>query len=610
MTAIGADARAVTAGGTSRTPAPVLARRAGLVAVTAAVLFFCYWRQSQSLPVSSDGSANVLQAWDMLHGNLLLHNWWVSDVSFYTTELPQYMLIDALLGLGSGVVHVAAAMTYTLLVLLAAALARGADPPRPPREGLAKGSAQGRAGMARALLAGGIMLSPQLSATPTLLLSPDHTGTAVPLLASWLVIDRMRPRWYVPVFAAVAFSWMMVGDSDVLLTGIIPLVMACVARACPVPARRLERARGGDRRCSRRYELCLAAAAAAAGVAGFFAPRVLAALGGYHQSPVGTDTNLGQLQHGAWVTVQAFGELFGANVVSAGPAAEVAFAAVHLAGAAAVVYALVLAFRRFFRSAELIVPVFALAVVVNLAAYMTSTHAQDLLGAREIAAVLPLGAVLAGRLLGEPVLAAVQAAARRRGGASLRARARSAAGWLLVGAMGLLAAGYLATLGYGAAQPPASAPGRALAAWLAGHGLSDGLAGYWQANSTTVASGGKVLVSAVIPSGDGGLASYRWESYGPDYDPALHDADFIVAAGPGVWPWLAGTAVTDFGRPAQTYHAVGYTILVWRQNLLTLLAPGTAPPAGAHMYRMRRLATTSSAGTAQAAISPRYLQDR
>ena len=107
----------------ARTSAATLAKRAGLVALAAAVLFFCYWRQSSAAPLSSDGSGNVLQAWDMLHGNLLLHNWWVSDVSFYTTELPQYMLIEALTGLGPWVVHVAAAMTYTLLVLLAALLA-------------------------------------------------------------------------------------------------------------------------------------------------------------------------------------------------------------------------------------------------------------------------------------------------------------------------------------------------------------------------------------------------------------------------------------------------------------------------------------------------------
>src|SRR5690242_6843684 len=74
----------------ARTPAAAIAVWTGLVALAAAVLFFCYWRQSQAVPLSSDGSSNVLQAWAMLHGNLLLHNWWVSDVSFYTTELPQY----------------------------------------------------------------------------------------------------------------------------------------------------------------------------------------------------------------------------------------------------------------------------------------------------------------------------------------------------------------------------------------------------------------------------------------------------------------------------------------------------------------------------------------
>src|SRR5262249_46527037 len=125
--------------------------RAGVVVLAAAVLFVCYWRQSLTQPVSSDGAANALQAWDMLHGNLLLPGWLLSDVSFYTTELPQYMLIEAIRGLGPGVVNLAAAMTYTLLVLLAGLLA--------------KGDADGREGRARFLLAAGIVLAPQLSAT-------------------------------------------------------------------------------------------------------------------------------------------------------------------------------------------------------------------------------------------------------------------------------------------------------------------------------------------------------------------------------------------------------------------------------------------------------------
>ena len=515
-----------------------LAKRAGLAAGVAAILFFCYWRQSLASPLSSDGAGNALQAWDILHGNLLLHHWWVSDVSFYTTELPQYAAIEALLGLGTWVVHVGAAMTYTLLVLLAALLARG--------------RARGWDGLARALLGGGIMLAPQLSATSVLLLSPDHTGTAVPLLAIWLFIDRSeeaRPRWFLGVITGLLFIWPMVGDSITLLAGIIPLVLVCLLRAC---------VRGGDRPTSRWYELSLAGGAALAGVAGSFAPRAMAALGGYQQWHVGTNVDLSQLRHGAWVTLQAFLELFGANVFGTSNFGvnhpiEVVFVWLHLAGAIAVICALGVAIRRFF-GPELIVPTFAVAILLNLAAYMISTHAQDLLGAREIAPVLPLGAVLAGRTLGDRVLAWT----------------RTAKAWF-VPVLAVLAVGYLAALGYGAAQAAVPAANEPLARWLAAHRLSDGLATYWQANSTTLDSGGRIRLSAVKVGPGGALVPYQWETDDADFSPSQHYANFVVAAGTSALPGMQDAAVLTFGLAGRVYHDAGYVIMVWNKNLLTTL---------------------------------------
>ena len=67
---------------------------AAVTAGAAAVLMFCYLRIAGTVPVLGDGAANVLMARDMLHGNLLLHGWWVTDVSFSTTELPQYALLE------------------------------------------------------------------------------------------------------------------------------------------------------------------------------------------------------------------------------------------------------------------------------------------------------------------------------------------------------------------------------------------------------------------------------------------------------------------------------------------------------------------------------------
>jgi len=357
----------------------------------------------------------------------------------------------------------------------------------------------------------------------------------------------------VPVLVGLLFTVTMVGDSIILLTGIIPLVLVGAGRAIAGLIRR------GKRDASGWYELSLAGAAAAAGVAGSFGPRVMAALGGYRQSPVGTATDLSQLQHGSWVTLQGFLELFGANVFDPSffgtrPALEVVFVAVHLAGAILAIWALGAGLARIFRRGELIVPVFAVAIVANLGAYMISTHAQDLLGAREMAAVLPLGAVLAGRLLGDRIAAWAKVARR----------------WF-VPVLSVLTAGYLAALGFGAAQASVPAQSEPLASWLTAHGLTRGLASYWQANSTTVASRGRVVVSAVAPDVRGHLLPYLWESDVSSYDPVRHYANFVVADGPSVWPGMQQSAQLTFGRPARTYQVDGYTILVWNTNVLAEL---------------------------------------
>ncbi|HUY48018.1 MAG TPA: hypothetical protein VMV92_20205 [Streptosporangiaceae bacterium] len=142
---------------------------AAILAGLTGLLYAGYVARARSLGIDSDGASNVLQAWDMIHGNLLLRSWWLSDVSFYTTELPEYMLVELVHGVNPGVIYLATAATYTLLVLLAALLARG--------------RATGTEGLVRVLVAVGIMLAPGPRISAGLLLSsPEHVGTGVPLL--------------------------------------------------------------------------------------------------------------------------------------------------------------------------------------------------------------------------------------------------------------------------------------------------------------------------------------------------------------------------------------------------------------------------------------------
>ncbi len=378
-----------------------LAWVAGTV-LAAGALFVAYYRQSRTVPIRSDGGSVALQAWDMLHGNVLLSHWHMSDVSFWSTELVQYVLLEAVHGLGPGVIHLGGAMTYTLLLGLAAYLA--------------KGRARGRDGLARVLVVLAIMVAPAAVASPTLLLTPDHLGSAVPVLLAWLAVDRLADRagalWYLPVLVALVLAWGQVADGLILLTGAVPMAVACGVRAC---VRLRHRAPGTFP--------TLEASLAAAAVASVLLARGIEALirisGGYVLRPVATQiTHWDQLPHVVELTGQGLAALFGVTFSTAQPWPETLFAVVHLAGLAAAAAAFVLALAclgrrgRAGESTDLLLPGLALGIAINGAAYVVTPYAQDLLSTREISAVLPFAAVLAGRRAGRP--AAGQPAPARR----------------------------------------------------------------------------------------------------------------------------------------------------------------------------------------------------
>ena len=154
-----------------------------------------------------------------------------------------------------------------------------------------------------------------------------------------------------------------------------------------------------------------------------------------------------------------------------------------------------------------------------------------------------------------------------------------------IGALALVAwlALNLAELCYAATWPAVQPSQQSVAAWLVGHHEREGLAGYWQAASTTVTSGGRVLVAAItLPAasaagqpGTDQAAAYRWESSADWYQPAGHDATFVIAVTDPTAPGGGGLPVTEvrarFGRPAAQYQIGQDVIMLYDYNLLTRL---------------------------------------
>ena len=530
-------------------------------AVAGVVLFTAYLLLTgRGTFVNSDGASNALQAWAMLHGNVLLHGWNVSDVSFYTTELPEYMLVELVRGFSPDVVHISGALTYTLLVLLAAAVAKGRD--------------TGWPGLTRALIAAGIMLAPQYgSQLGLLMLSPDHVGTGVPLLLTWLLVDRGEQytrnatgwrRWLVPAAVCLLLAWTAVGDELAEFIGALALVVACLTRSGWAWLRRRDRA-GADyyRAGARRYELSLAAAGAVAVPLAMLGFKVIALAGGWTITPYRTGlAGASALSGHAYLTGIGILDLFGANVLAVQGGQQLAFAIIHLAGLAVAALGVLVAVRRFFGD-QVLVPVLVTAIAVNIVAYLFSVQAKDVTSTREFAAVLAFSAVLAGRLVPDLITRPVP----RR---------------LLAGAGAVLLTGYAVVLGVNAATPQTTGYPAQLAAWLRAHHLSYGLAGYWQASSVTLSSQGAVLVRPISVVNEKLVLASYWEADAGWYDPAAHYANFIVNNRSAWYPDdpgpLARLMQARAGQPDHVYHVGAFTVAVWDHvNLLTRIPP---PPPG------------------------------
>jgi hypothetical protein len=515
------------------------------------VLFFAYLTQARKLPVYGDGSAQALQAWDMLHGNVLLHGWVLSDVSFYTTELPQYMLIELARGLSADVVHMAAAMTYTLLVLATALLA--------------KGRATGREALVRVLIPIGIMLAPPLGNPLTsratspvwvLLSAPDHTGTQVPLVLIWLLLDRLRPRWWVPVVVAALLAWVQIADPTALYEGALPIVLVCGVR--------MYRRRGPL--AGQWYDLSLAVGALVSAGVAMTALKLIRSAGGFVVHPATPAfTSIHGFTANIWLKVFDMFALFGANFAGT-RALHAVIPLAHLIAIALVAWAVAHAVRQYLAEDDLTLQVLTASFVVLLAAFILGYRT----GAREVVGLLPIGSVLAGRLLATRVL---------RGG--------------LAPVLAVVLVCDMLFLVHNVYQSALPSPDRRLASWLQANHLTYGLSTTWLASSgITMYSLNSVQVRDVRLV-DGVPVRLRWNTEASWYDPRLHDARFLILDGAAVKS--ARTLIRAVGQPAAEYRVAGYTVYVWHKNLLA--GPFADGPAGPGRLARQALASAMRCAT-------------
>ncbi len=474
-------------------------------------LFVLLERISLRGQVTADGASNALQGWEMLHGNLLLHGWVLDDATYYTFELPLYMITESLVGLHTVDTHVVGALTFLIVAALATMLARAGS------RGLA---AAGRSAIVIAVLAAPLVLAPGVA---KLVAEPNHFGTSVFLFGSFLLIDKAATRWFTAPLVCVILCVGQIGDVTVRYVAVPAIVVVCAYHV--LAARRL-----------RTHDMAVAVARA-----------VMLYFGSNHMVLAKTRFGpIGQWPHHAVQTVVAAIKMFGGAPGQPFTMLAVAAAVFILACVLAAVAGFMRAVWNW-RTASRAEQMLCTAIVVYLAAFVVSTYAVP----REIAAVLPCGAVLAARACVPGNIVSLP-----------RARA--------VFAAAVLAA--VLPLATAAARPLEVQEQARVAAWLDAHGFRYGLAWFGNASTVTVQSGGRVQVRAVQSPG-------HWHPFGAGYrqakadwyNPSLHRATFVIA---GKNPSTSSIRRIErfFGRPAAIYYVAGWVIVNYRKNLLVRVA--------------------------------------
>lgn len=515
----------------------MILRGAWVAAALAA--FFAYLQLAYTIGVSADAASNALQSWDMLHGNPLLSGWTTTDVSFYTNELILFMLVELVIGFRGEVVNAGVALTLVLVVLVTAFAARG--------------KATGRAAFWRVLLAVAVAGVPAVGLGVSVQLnSPNHTGTAIPLLLTWIVLDRARPgaRW-LPWVIAVLLGLGQLSDPLVMYIGALPLMVVSGWRMI-----RERRFRG--------LNLWLAVAGIGSAFISQGLQLAIRAAGGWAAHPPTVEfASFGAIGRNAWYAVQGLAGNFGALFPDRHGPWGMLLGTVHLVGLlAAVVTTMIVLWRGLTRKpgepGDRLAELCAVGIGINIAAYVVSTLPVDLGTARHIVAAVPLSAVLIARVWGDRLAAA-----------------RPGFRWAVTGAAVLLAV-ELATSAITAQKSPHA---RDLVRYLQAQGLSYGIGSYWFANNVTLMTSGRVHVAPV--TGGDQIRGYRSESRVDWYDPELHDARFVVLDKQIPGYGSEDVAVAQFGEPVARYEGESVIVLVYDHNLLVGLPayciPGNAP---------------------------------
>ena len=184
----------------------------GLVLYTA----FLYHRISR-IPCNSDTANMILEADSILHGNLFLSDWHLTGITFFTTDLPFFVIGVLIAGVSVQAGYIAITLMYVFMILAALLLIKGK-----------------RDNLLNFLVFAGIALIPS-----TFTLDAARVHTALFALAFIAIhfaakaLEEPKKKYYIlfGIFTALAVC----GDYLGLVVITVPILLLCIANKVKKP---------------------------------------------------------------------------------------------------------------------------------------------------------------------------------------------------------------------------------------------------------------------------------------------------------------------------------------------------------------------------------------
>ncbi|SEM26509.1 hypothetical protein SAMN04487770_13124 [Butyrivibrio sp. ob235] len=476
--------------------------------------------------INSDYSSLILEASDIIHGNIFLKGWNLTGISFITTDVPAFIVGVLIKGVDQSAYGIAVAIMIVLLNIAGLLIC--------------KKDGESKVPVILFLL---LVLLPATFAPVALC---AHTMSSAFSLFSIGIVDRWLKSKKISALQGVLFVALLCfaccGDSVALIVGVLPIICYCIFELVKKDA------------VDRLFIGKILGLTMLGTVLGSVLDKVYFLIGGANKNSFlseKTFVGLADLGDKLQVYVQAVFMLFGAefwnrkliSLFTANYAVNTLFLILGL-------ILVIVCFVRFIKGVEtdFVSGVLSFGIVVISLVFILTDISVDILSSRYMAYFTVAFPVLITRNLDGIT-------------GHLKYREMAVLNVLILMAM----ISFVFKVHIWSHTGEAVAQQELLAEYLEENGLESGYAEFWDASSTVVLSNGNVSVRSVIyDPGANSITRYNWFCKDEWFS---EPANFVVTNEESILGMTKENVLSALGEPAETLEFYDWSILVYDKNI-------------------------------------------